>query len=166
MRLFKFFYNKYRNLRSRIVLLHFRLIYGDNFQFDKGLYVRKGFTITIEENGHIQIGKNVFFNNFCSLNSLEEIVIGNNCIFGENVHIYDHNHIYVNSEIAINSQGFNKEKVVIGENCWIGSNVTILKGVTIGEHSVIGTGCLVYRDIEPNTIVINKQSLYTKSIEG
>lgn len=41
----------------------------------------------------------------------------------------------------------------IGRHVWIGANSTILKGVTIGEKSVIATGSIVTRDVEANTIV-------------
>ena len=39
------------------------------------------------------IGNHVFFNNDCSINCKDEIIIGNNCILGENVRIYDQNSI-------------------------------------------------------------------------
>lgn len=151
----KFFYYKYRNLRSKTVLKFFKSVYKDKFIYSKGVYVRKNFILVIDENGKVEIGKDCFFNSFCSLNSLIEIKIGNNCIFGENVHIYDHNHIYSSSMTPINDQGFTYGKVDIGDNTWIGSNVTILKGVHIGTHCVIGAGCVIYKDIPDNSIVFN-----------
>lgn len=161
MRVSKILYNKYRNLRSKLVLCHFKNIYGTSFQMGKGLYVRKGFTITIEDDGYVSIGKDVFFNNFCSISALEGIEIGDDCIFGENVHIYDHNHKYRDKDIPVNSQGFTKGKVKIGQNTWIGSNVVILKGVTIGEHCVIGANCVIFEDVGDNTVVRNGQHLIT-----
>lgn len=59
----------------------------------------------------------------------------------------------------INAQGFTFAPVVIGKHCWIASNVTILKGVHIGDNSVIGAGCVVYKDVPDNTVVVNKQDL-------
>jgi len=35
----------------------------------------------------------------------------------------------------------------------IGSNVTVLCGVTIGEHAIVGAGSVVTRDVPPYTIV-------------
>ncbi len=157
MILIKNIYNFYRNRRSAIILLLNRLIYSDSFSYGKNVYVRKGFVVTIEESGYVQIGNNCFFNNNCSINCLEKISIGDDCIFGENVHIYDHNHIYIDQNIPINSQGFKCREVKIGSNCWIGTNVVILRGVTVGDHCVIGAGCVVYKDIPSNSIVINQQ---------
>jgi acetyltransferase-like isoleucine patch superfamily enzyme len=149
----KFVYDKFRNLRSNVILNTFKCFYGNKLSVAKGVYVRKGFVIVIEGEGTVHIGRDVFFNNYCSINSLIGVDIGDNCIFGENVHIYDHNHIYKDPNTPINSQGFAKAQVHIGNNCWIGTNVTILKGVRIGEHCVIGANCVVYKNIPDNTVV-------------
>lgn len=146
-------YNFHRNLRSKLLIMINKMIYSDSFQYGKDFYVQKGFIITIEEHGKIKIGNNVFFNNFCSLNSLHDIEIGDNCIFGENVKIYDHNHIYAKKNIPVNNQGFTTGKVKIGENTWVASNVTILKGVTIGKNCVIGANSIISRDIPDDSIV-------------
>jgi len=42
--------------------------------------------------------------------------------------------------------------VSIDDNVFLGSNVTILKGVKIGENSVIASGSVVVKDIPPNAI--------------
>lgn len=152
-------YDCLRNQRSRIILCMFKLIYGHRLTLSKGVYVRKGFVTIIEDEGKICIGKDVFFNNFCSLNSISGITIGDNCIFGENVHIYDHNHVYSDENIPINKQGFTKGEVCIGENCWIGSNVVILKGVKVGKHCVISANTVIYKDIPANSVIINKQNI-------
>lgn len=142
-----------------MVLQFFHGIYGNKFTYKSGTYVRKSFTVVIEDNGGIEIGRDVFFNNFCSLNSLCHITIGDNCIFGENVHIYDHNHLYKDKNIPVNNQGFSLGTVSIGSNSWIGSNVVILKGVSIGEHCVIGANCVVYKDIPSNSMLLSNNTL-------
>lgn len=42
--------------------------------------------------------------------------------------------------------------IVIEDNVWIGTNVTILPGITVGTHSVIGAGSVVTKDVEPFSI--------------
>ncbi len=42
--------------------------------------------------------------------------------------------------------------------------MTILKGVTIGDNCVIGAGCVIYKDVPANSIVINVQNQETKTI--
>ena len=157
MNIAKKIFNFHRNVRSKLQLLSFRLIYKDKFITGSDCYVRKEFSVVIEDEGRVVLGDRCFFNNNCSVNSLCGITIGNDCIFGENVHIYDHNHRYKNMDIPINDQGFSYGEVVIGDNCWIGSNVVILKGVTIHNHSVIGAGSVVYKDVPENSIMINNK---------
>lgn len=62
-------------------------------------------------------------------------------------------------------QGFISDEIVIEDDCWIGSNVTILKGVHIGRHSVVGAGVIVYKDLPENSVTICKQNIVTDSIE-
>jgi maltose O-acetyltransferase len=42
--------------------------------------------------------------------------------------------------------------VSIGDHVWIAGDATVLRGVTIGEHAVIGTRSLVTRDVPPHTL--------------
>jgi galactoside O-acetyltransferase len=42
--------------------------------------------------------------------------------------------------------------VHIGDFVWIASDVTVLRGVTIGDHSIVGTRSLVTRDVPPHTL--------------
>jgi maltose O-acetyltransferase len=44
------------------------------------------------------------------------------------------------------------EPVRIGDFVWVASDVTVLRGVTIGDHSIVGTRSLVTRDIPPHTL--------------
>lgn len=111
---------------------------------------------------HTAFTEYLLFNNFCSLNAIERITIGDVTIFGENVKVYDHNHCYKNPDVPIKDQGFSVAPVNIGKHCLIASNVVILKGVTIGDNCVIGAGCIVYEDVVAGCVVVNKQELLIK----
>ncbi|HEX5315865.1 MAG TPA: acyltransferase, partial [Candidatus Kapabacteria bacterium] len=41
----------------------------------------------------------------------------------------------------------------IGKNCFIGAHVIILPGVRVGDGSIVATGSVVTKDVEPNSIV-------------
>jgi len=55
--------------------------------------------------------------------------------------------------------------VIIGNNVWIGSNVVILKGVKIGDGSVIAAGSLVTKDVPENCLYIEKKQAVIREIE-
>lgn len=131
----------------------YRIIYRKNIKFGRHSTFRKNFNISIEGKGKVVIGANCFFNNNCSINSLESITIGSNSIFGESVKIYDHNHRFNDINKKIMAQGYSKAPVVIGKDCWIGSSVIILKGVTIGDNSIIGAGSIITENIPSESIV-------------
>ena len=58
----------------------------------KNVQFLKFCNIVLDGSGTLIIHENVFFNNYCSVNCLGRIEIGENSIFGEGVRIYDHNH--------------------------------------------------------------------------
>lgn len=131
----------------------FSMIYVKRFHHGKKFQFRKGFSLGIEDQGHIEIGDDCFFNNYCSIVSQGNVKIGDGSIFGENVKIYDHNHRFNDLTKPIKVQGYSVGTVEIGKHCWIGSNVTILKGAKIGDNCVIGAGSIINGIIESGMIV-------------
>ena len=117
------------------------------------------------ENFHVSLGKlilhdGVFINNSCSFNCMERIEIGAGTMMGEGVRFYDHDHIYTAEKIE--KWQWTSAPIIVGRDCWIGSNVTILKGVTIGDNTIIGAGCLIRNDIPANSVVYNDGNLVVK----
>ena len=117
------------------------------------------------ENFHISSGKlilhdGVFINNSCSFNCMERIEIGAGTMMGEGVRYYDHDHVYTAEKIE--KWQWTTASIRVGRDCWIGSNVTILKGVTIGDNTIIGAGCLIRNDVPANSVVYNDGNLVVK----
>jgi len=139
--------------------------YGE-ISIDEQFYMKEHCSILVFPEAKLLIGKNVFFNNNCSINCLDKIEIGSNTMFGEGVKLYDHNHLTTisDSELSISKAEFSKAPIIIGKNCWIASNVIILKGVTIGDNSIIGAGCIIHKSVPSNSIVKNNQNLIIESI--
>ena len=153
---------KFKNILLKI---YFKILYGNRIKYGHKFCFRNGLIVQLSKEAHLKMGSHIFFNNYCSLNALNEIEIGNDCIFGENVKIYDHNHVF-NSEKLFRESGYSVGKVKIGNNCWIGSNVTILKNAEIGDNCVIGAGCIINEKIENNTLVsMNRELIKEKNIK-
>ena len=145
-------------------LLLFKIIYGRKITVGESSTWRKGMSIMIADQGEIMIGARCFFNNYCSINALNKVEIGEGTIFGENVKIYDHNHRFSKNNEDIKKQGYSIGQVKIGKHCWIGSNVVLLKGSDIGDNCVIGAGCVVNGKIEPNSILKANQNYIIEKI--
>lgn len=147
------FFKIYWHLNAFMRKLFLRIIYWRKLNMGGSVTFRKGFTLLIDRTAKVHIGNRVFFNNYCSVVAMDDIYIGDDCIFGENVKIYDHNHRFNVKNKTIATQGFKTAPIIIKDNCWIANDVVILKGIVIGENSVIGAGCVISEDVPANSLV-------------
>ena len=53
----------------------------------------------------------------------------------------------------------------IGDNVWLGDHCVILKGVTIGENSVVGANAVVSRDVPANVVVAGNPARVVKQLD-
>lgn len=138
--------------KSRIIKFSTHVDCSGYLCIKEGANCRNNLSIVVQ-GGSLIIGEKCFFNNNCSIICLEKIEIGANSTFGPNVVIVDHDHNYKKS----NGEKFIKSEIKIGKNVWIGSNVVILRGVTIGDNSVVAAGSIVNKDIPNNTLFYQKR---------
>jgi acetyltransferase-like isoleucine patch superfamily enzyme len=64
---------------------------------------------------------------------------------------FDHNVAEVERPIRV--QGIYKRDVRVGSNVWIGYGAQILRGVTIGDNSIVGASAVVTKDVPANAVV-------------
>lgn len=113
-----------------------------------------------------KIGKNC---NICSHCFIEnDVKIGDNVTIKNGVYLYDGITIEDNVFIGANAtfcndkypksknKNFKLEPIVIKKGASIGANATILPNVEIGENAIVGAGCIVTKNVAPNSIVKNK----------
>ena len=60
----------------------------------KRMKARNNVSFRIYDGGNVIIGDNCFFNDGCSVNCQQKIIIGGNVMFGQNVMLFDHDHNY------------------------------------------------------------------------
>lgn len=101
----------------------------------------------IEVKGQLTIGSRNYFNKNVKIVCFEKIEIGDDCLFADSVHIYDHDHRYDDLSKPISQQGYAMAPVKIGNNVWLGAKVTVLKGVAIGEGTIVGANSVVTKDL-------------------
>jgi len=56
------------------------------------------------------------------------------------------------------------DPVVIGRNVWIGLRCTIMRGVTVGDNSVVAAGSVVTKSVPPDTLVAGNPARVIKSL--
>lgn len=134
-----------------------------------------GCSFAIGLNGRCTIGDFTLLNGALIM-AEEKIEIGSYCLISWNVGIADSDfHPLEPAQRVIDAQAlapFFKNRpprpalatapVKIGDNVWIGMNAVILKGVTIGENSVVAAGSVVTKDVEPNVVVAGNPAAVMK----
>ena len=106
---------------------------------------------TFNENAKIKIGSNSGFSG-TSIGAANSITIGNYVLSGANVLITDFDWHPIDPNFRHTNKNIKNAPVVIHDNVWLGVNSVILKGVTIGENTIIGANSLVVNDIPSNVI--------------
>ena len=125
---------------------------------EKGVTIGKQCTISGIKN--IKIGKNSSIGGRALiLCTRAKLIIGNYVMIGPQVSIITGDHkIDTVGKYMVNVSDDEKVPendlpVVIEDDVWIGANSTILKGVTIGEGSVVAAGSVVTKNVPAYTIV-------------
>jgi acetyltransferase-like isoleucine patch superfamily enzyme len=102
--------------------------------------------------GSLRIGRKCTFGGKNTINCYNHIEVGEENLWADNIYVVDFDHWFLDPHMSIRSQGIRPEHVVIQKNVWIGEKATILRGVTVGEGSVIGAMSLVTRDVPPYSV--------------
>jgi acetyltransferase-like isoleucine patch superfamily enzyme len=103
--------------------------------------------------GVVEIGAKSVLGQECTISSSQHVSIGRECIVADRVMLIDFDHGVVEEDRPVRLQGIYKRDVNVGHNCWIGYGACILRGVTVGENSIVGTSSVVTKDLPPNSVV-------------
>lgn len=103
--------------------------------------------------GPITLGKNVSINHHVTMDGGSKgIQIGDNSRIAAHCQLYAFNHGMLPEKLVC-QQPTTSQGIRIGEDVWIGANVGIVDGILIGDHSVVGMGSQVTRNVEAFKIV-------------
>jgi len=113
--------------------------------------------VHIEINGEdclIKIERDTIIGEDSYLSSRErgtQLIIGADCMFSRNVKIMTSDgHDILREKQRINPA----QSIQIGNHVWLADNVTILKGVNIGDGSVVGINSTLTKSIEEQQIAV------------
>ena len=141
-----------------------------------------GLRTRIVNSANVRIGAKVFFQDEVYLRAGTEgrIVIGDRCAINSFAKFFGHGGITLGEDTQVGPGSLitttghdyragletSFRAVTIGRRVWIGANVTILPGVEIGDHAVIGAGSVVHRNIPPYSVAVGVPARVVRRIEG
>ena len=131
--------------------------------------------ITADCGGKVDIGDYTSIREGCKLFCANSIKIEEYVIFADNIIVSDTNHhpAHPDDRLKMIKSGWSSDlwgwkhaksdPIVIKRNVWIGQYSRILKGVTIGENSIVASNSVVTKDVPPNCIVAGNPAKVVKT---
>jgi acetyltransferase-like isoleucine patch superfamily enzyme len=162
----------YARLLARYALLKAR--YGSRLQTDGICFICPGVTLEIGpratlrvgrwawighgskirvHEGEVSIGAKTVIGQECTISAYQHVSVGRECIIADRVMMIDFDHGVTEVERPIRLQGIYKRDVRVGHNVWMGYGACVLRGVSIGENSIVGTNSVVTRDFPANAVL-------------
>lgn len=119
-----------------------------------GPEVRIGNNVSIEVvGGNLTIGSWTRVGHGCTIQSRGHLVIGSKVLLGEYVSVRDYDHEYQDPAVPFCEQGFNISQVQICDDVWVGAHVSVMAGVHIDTHAVVGANSVVTKAVHEGHIV-------------
>lgn len=117
--------------------------------------------------GKIDISEDVAIDDYSYIISGQSVKIGKGTLIAAAVYISDCDHKLPLAKFRDNPtapESLVGSPVVIGEHVWIGTHAVILKGVEIGDNSIIGAGSIVTKSVPPNSIAVGNPAKVIKKL--
>lgn len=120
-----------------------------------------------ERTPEVTIGNHTFLGHGSSYVCSSSITIGNHCLIAGGVRISDYDGHPVDAERRRAGDPTPPEgirPVVIGDDVWLGEGAMILKGVRVGDRSIVGAGAVVTKDVPPDVVVAGNPARVVKQL--
>lgn len=109
---------------------------------------------THSKDAEIILEKNVGMSGV-SINCVKRCIFKEGVMLGANVNVWDTDFHPVDSQRRAQQKSIMdaaSSPIILEKNVWIGANTTILKGVTIGENTVVSAMSLVNKSLPSNSV--------------
>jgi acetyltransferase-like isoleucine patch superfamily enzyme len=165
---------RYARLLYRYLWRRFLTPAGWRWETDGPVFFGKGLELQIAKRGTIRFGRFVWIGDRtkirchegevivgeksvlgqeCTISAYRHVRIGEQCVIADRAMFIDFDHGVVEVERPIRLQGIYKRDVDVGSNVWVGYGACVLRGVRVGDNSVIGTNSVLTKDIPANAVV-------------
>ncbi|GAB2630582.1 acyltransferase [Kribbella swartbergensis] len=144
------------SLADDVYIAESAAVYCDELRMGERSYIAAHAYVT----GRVSLGSDTTINPFSAVRG--KVTIGDGVRIGAHTSLLAFNHGTAPGQ-PIFRQPHTSLGITVGDDVWIGSNVTVLDGVTIGPHSIIGAGAVVTRDVPANTIAAGNPARVLRS---
>lgn len=104
---------------------------------------------------NITIGNRVYIGRYVYVVAIDAVTIEDGCVLAEQVYITDNSHgLYPERGPIMEQPLETKGPVRIGRECFIGYRASIMPGVVLGEHCIVGANSVVTRSFPPFSMVV------------
>ena len=107
----------------------------------------------------VKIGKNVYVNTNALMMARGGITIEDNVQIAANAQLISNNHDEYDRMILT------CKPVLIKEGAWIGAGATILPGVCVGKHAIVGAMSVVTKDVPDYAVVVGSPARVVKKLD-
>ena len=130
---------------------------------------------------HTVILKNAIIGNNCNINAFcfieNDVVLGNNVTIKCGVYLWDgiriENDVFVGPNVTFTNDKYPRskkypisfDKTIVRKGASLGAGSVILGGIEIGEHSMIGAGSVVTKDIPAFELWLGNPAKFVKKID-
>jgi acetyltransferase-like isoleucine patch superfamily enzyme len=111
--------------------------------------------------GRVEIGDCCLMSPGSRISASDEIVLGDGVMLANGAYITDCDWHTIYDRMVRTEPA----PVHIGDNVWLGDGSTVLKGVTIGENSVVAARAVVTRDVPANVVVAGNPATVVKELD-
>jgi acetyltransferase-like isoleucine patch superfamily enzyme len=140
---------------SVLTNVHFRIRgSGHRIEFGENCRISRGAVLWFEDrNGVLRVGSNTtMVEVHIAVTEKSTVTIGEDCMFANDIDIRtgdSHSVIDTLTGERLNPAG----DIFISRHVWVAPHTVILKGVNIGENSIVATGAVVTRSCDPGVII-------------
>lgn len=144
-----------------------QVVGGRSISIDENVRIWRGARIEAINIGpevtRIRIGPGTVIHPNVHIGAIDSVCIGRGVLMASNVYITDHDHDCSDpDDPVVSNRRALAARVEIGDYTWLGQGVMVLKGVRIGERSVIGAGSVVTKDVPAYSIAIGSPARVVK----
>ena len=132
--------------------LQLQIARGASVKFGRFTWIGDGSKIRCHE-GVVEIGAKTVMGQECTISAYRRVRIGEQCVIADRAMFIDFDHGVVEVERPIRVQGIYMRECVVGSNVWIGYGACFLRGVQVGDNSIVGTNSVVTKNVPANSVV-------------